>query len=306
MTSDFQTYDLLAVGELLIDLLSNENNTLLQDSQLFHKHPGGSAANLATNLAKQGKKTALVSCVGNDGFGHFLINELQQAGVATHAIRKDEAAPTSMAIISRSDQTPDFILYRAADKFIQLSQLPDQLLANCRIFHTTCFALSQQPARRSILDAAKRAHHFGNQLTIDLNYAIELWPDRSEATLVLEEFFKLKPWIKLSEDDCQRLYGQRFQQEEALFSYLHGCGVPTICFTKGKAGCTISTLKDGKQFFEAPKVDKVDHATGAGDAFWSGFIAAHLEGASLTACVANANRIAAIKLQTFGPLPKLT
>ena len=297
-------FDLLAVGELLIDLLGHDHNTDLAGTTLFQKQLGGSPANLSMNLAKQGKQTALAATIGNDGFGDFLKSELEKAKVDTAHIQQLDHYQTSLAIVSRSTDTPDFSIYRQTDHQITTEQLPNTLLANTKVFHTTCFALSKQPAQKVILEAAKRANVFGVQLSIDLNYAVEIWPEKQNAIDVVEQYLTLKPLVKLSEDDFERLYANRFKSFDQLLAYFQSFELPLVCFTKGKAGCLIAT-SDGIQEFNAPEVKKVDHATGAGDAFWSGFLAAYLDKKDIVSCVENANRIAAIKLQTFGALPIL-
>jgi fructokinase len=54
---------------------------------------------------------------------------------------------TSVIFVSKSTGTPDFIPYREADSQIVPSQITDDLLKSAKIFHTTCFALSKDPAR---------------------------------------------------------------------------------------------------------------------------------------------------------------
>jgi fructokinase len=298
-----EKYDILSVGELLIDLLGTEKAASLHDSTVFEKHLGGSAANLAMNLAKQGKRALLAATVGNDNFGRFLAEELQQAAVGTELLAFSPQ-PSSMAIVARSSTTPDFIIYRSADAHIDASQLPHSVLSNVRLLHTTCFALSLEPARGNILHAAEEAKKAGAQLSIDLNYAPEVWPNRAEAIQIVDRYLQQGPLVKLSDDDCQRLFGKQFASDEALLSYLHAAGAQWICLTKGAKGCVVSGPQ-GRAYYEAPKIERVVHATGAGDAFWSGFLSAYLDGEDMEGCVRRGNYIVGIKLQHFGALPKM-
>jgi len=54
----------------------------------------------------------------------------------------------------------------------------------------------------------------------------------------------------------------------------------------------------------AEKVERVMDATGAGDAFWSGFLFAYTKNFEIERCVKIALSLAAIKLQNIGRLPK--
>jgi fructokinase len=172
-------YDLLSVGELLADLLSTAYSKDLSDADNFQRIQGGSPANLAANMARLGASTALVSCVGNENLGSYLISEVAKTGVDVSHIAIDPTEPTSLVLVSRTTSTPDFIPYRMADRMILPEYLPDELLAQTRIFHTTCWPLSMSPASETVLDAAKRASEMGVLLSLDFNYAPRVWEDKN-------------------------------------------------------------------------------------------------------------------------------
>jgi fructokinase len=148
-------YDLLSVGELLADLLSTAYSKDLSDAANFQRFQGGSPANLTANMARLGASTALVSCVRNENLGSYLISEVAKTGVDVSHVAIDPTEPISLVLVSRTTGTPDFIPYRMADRMILPEYLPDELLAQTRIFHTTCWPLSVSPASETVLDAAK-------------------------------------------------------------------------------------------------------------------------------------------------------
>ena len=86
------------------------------------------------------------------------LNKLTENGVQTDLIATDRENPTSVIFVSKTTGTPDFIPYRYADTKISEAQVPDALLAQTTIFHTTAFALSKKPARTTILAKAKKAY----------------------------------------------------------------------------------------------------------------------------------------------------
>jgi fructokinase len=164
----------------------------------------------------------------------------------------------------------NFIPYRQADCYITIDQLPDEMIQNAKIFHTTCFALSKDPARNTILNRAKRAKEFGLKLSIDLNYSERIWLNREEAKKVIKDYLKNDPLLKISEDDCFRFF-EEVKSEDFIFDYFHNLGVTTICLTKGKNGVVVSDIHEGLFFQEAEFIQEVKDTTGAGDAFWTGF-----------------------------------
>ncbi|MEA5460694.1 sugar kinase [Arcicella sp. LKC2W] len=295
-------YALLSVGELLVDVIGTEIHHSILDTDVFERFQGGSPANMAANMARLGMNTAIVSCVGNDNLGIFLKNEVAKTGIDISHIATDEIQPTSIVIVSRTKGTPDFIAYRTADRMIQPHHIPDNLLAESAIFHTTCFALSQDPAQSAIVDAAKRANALGCRVSLDANYAPQIWPDRKQAWETISAYCSHNALVKLSEDDAERIYGHKVSEEQVIKDF-HAMGADLVCFTKGGDGSTISYEKGTKKIHLGVKPIDVIDATGAGDAFWAGFLTAWTEGKSVEICANAGGNLAALKLVTKGPLP---
>jgi len=293
--------DIVCVGEVLIDFIGHEVNTI-SNTKDFHRFLGGSPTNVAVNASRLGLNVALIATSGNDGLGEYVVKKLQSNKVVTSYIRRSLTIPTSVIFISRSKDTPEFIPYREADSHILEDQIPDELLANAKIFHTTCFALSKEPARTTILNRAHKAKSLGLQLSIDINYSEKIWPNRYEAHQVLKDYLSNNPLVKVSEDDCFRLFGET-KSEEYIFNYFHNLGVSTICLTKGKDGVKLSDSVHGTFFQEAIPLKEIKDTTGAGDAFWTGFLFAKLLNKNLEDCMTVAQKLASIKLQIVGRLP---
>lgn len=294
--------DIICIGEVLIDFIGHEINTSINRTKDYHRFLGGSPTNVAVNASRLGLKSVLVASCGQDGLGDYVVRKLKSNNVNTASIRKSDTAPTSVIFVSKSTETPDFIPYRQADCEIFESQLSDETIADAKIFHTTCFALSKNPARQTILNRAKKAKELGLKLSIDINFSERIWPDREEAKQVLKEYLANDPLVKLSEDDCYRLFAE-VKSEDYIFDYFHNLGASTICLTKGKNGVALSDVKEGLLFQEAAKIDDIKDTTGAGDAFWTGFLFAQIENRSLNECITIAQKLASIKLQNVGRLP---
>ncbi|MBL0301688.1 MAG: carbohydrate kinase [Cytophagaceae bacterium] len=294
-------YGLVAVGELLGDFIGSEISNNLYDAAKFDRFQGGSPANLASNMARLGFKTAIISAVGTDNLGKYLVEKVQEAGVDTSLVIYDKNEPSSIVLVSRTTGTPDFIPYRTADRMINPEDIPDELLKKAAVFHTTCWPLSKQPSQSAVLDAAQRAKAAGCVLSADLNFAERVWPDRTEAHRVIKEYLSHGALIKLSEDDAERFYGEEVA-EDRIFEDFFSWGAELICFTKGSKGSVVLWNKGKSRIENQPKAVNVVDATGAGDSFWSGFLAAYLAGKSPEICATAGANMARIKLTTVGPI----
>ena len=302
MRNNKKLIDILCVGEVLIDFIGHQTEVIINNTRDYHRYLGGSPTNVAMNSARLGLKSKMVATVGNDGFGEYIFKRLEDVGVITDAITKIDKKPTSVIFVSRSQKTPEFIPYREADYWISEDQIPTELLSETTIFHTTCFALSKNPAQSTILKKAEEAYNLGCKLSIDINYADELWEDKKNAIKVIKAYCKFNPLIKISEDDMLRLFERPLPHSD-IFEFFHCEGVETVCLTLGSKGVKLS--QKGKDTIQLPaiKVENVMDATGAGDAFWSGFLFAYIKERPVVECLEVALKLAALKLQNVGRLP---
>jgi fructokinase len=294
--------DILCVGEVLVDFIGHQEGVLINGTRDYHRYLGGSPTNVAMNSKRLGLNTIMVATVGNDGFGSYIAERLMSIGVNTNHLNVLDDKATSVIFVSRSEGTPDFIPYRSADCCIYEEQISREILSNTKIFHTTCFALSKNPAQKTILKKAQEAYDLGCKLSIDVNYARKLWKSQKKAFKVIKTYCQFNPLIKISEDDMLRLFEKELPHEE-IFEFFHQQGVDTVCLTLGSKGVKLS--QKGKEVIEMPaiKIDKVMDSTGAGDAFWSGFLFAYIKEKSINECLDIALKLAALKLQNVGRLP---
>ncbi len=290
--------DVLALGEVLVDLLSEEFVADLSQARTFRMHAGGSPANLCANLNWLGANTAIVSGVGQDKIGDFVLNALQSNRVDTRYVERVPQQPTSMVVVGRSKDTPDFIAYRGADYHI--GPVDQSLISSSRIVHTTAFALSREPARRNILEAFKYAFHQNKITSVDWNFAPSLWTESGND--VWSTLLETRPLLKISHDDISRFYGNALTIDDARLN-LDKISSRAICLTCGKDGVWYRGDASGSWIHHtATPVLEVKDTTGAGDAFWSGFLFEFNNGRNGEECVKKGLAIAAQKIQKVGPL----
>ena len=298
-----KTIDIICIGEVLIDFIGHEVDTPLSETKNYHRFLGGSPTNVAVNAARMGLKSMLIASCGKDGLGDYIVKKLEDNKVNTSKISQLEDVPTSVIFVSKSTTTPEFIAYREADCQIHSHQIDQSILEKGKVYHTTCFALSKNPAQKTILDGAKLAKSAGLIISIDLNYSEKIWPNRKEANSVIAQYMSYNPIIKISDDDCLRLFGEQKSDTE-IFSHFHDLGAPTICLTKGKNGVVLSDIKEGIMRHDALLIKEIKDTTGAGDAFWTGFLYAQLHHKNFDETITIAQKLAGIKLQNVGRLPE--
>lgn len=105
-----KTYDVVALGELLIDF--TENGFSEQNNGMFEANPGGAPCNVLAMLRKFGKKTAFIGKVGQDMFGSLLKHTLEELEIDTSGLCMDEAVNTTLAFVhTAKNGDRDFCLF---------------------------------------------------------------------------------------------------------------------------------------------------------------------------------------------------
>jgi len=292
--------DFLGIGELLIDFIAEESGIGLQHVRTYQRFLGGSPANIAVNVARLGGRSALVAKTGEDPFGQFLMAELRCLGVMTTYVQADAAAHTSMVFVTRGSASPDVLPIRSADARLGVDDLLPESIRRARVIHASTFALASPATRAAIRQAFEMGHEMHKVISLDPNYSPRLWPDRAEALRVLAGLYPYATLTKPSLDDAQRLFGEKLNPE-AYIRRFHELGAETVVLSMGMKGSLLSQQGESAIYFPARHMPVVD-ATGAGDAFWAGFLMAFLDGRSLPQCVLFGREIVEMKLRSVGPL----
>jgi fructokinase len=292
--------DLLAIGEIVVDLISEEETRDLREAYTFRKYPGGAPANIARYVAKLGGRSAVIAKTGIGAFGQFLQGELTRSGVLTDYLVMDQRVQTTIIFITRSKDVADSEAYRSADYQLEPGDINELAVSRAKIVHASCFALSREPSRSAVETALRKAHKLGKIISLDPNYNPAIWPDHQQAIQVLGRLFTYATISKPSLEDAERVFGAG-NTPEAYIQMFHAMGPKIVVFTMGADGIIVS--EEGKmQHIPARPVDVVD-ATGAGDAFWAGFLMSLLDDQPLSDCAQFGREIVERKLATVGPLP---
>ena len=299
--STVHAFDFIAIGEILSDLISCTELESLKDANTYQRFVGGQPTNLSRNMALLGNNTALAACVGSDTIGEHIIEQLRLTSVDTRYLQTIHEAPTTIVLVAKTRRgTPDFVIYRGADAHIQGTRALLETVAKSRILHTSAFAISREPARTTIFNALRIAQENNTLISFDPNFHPTIWPDTLEFLSILEQIYKFVDYTKPSLDDCERIFSPGLTPAEYCHRFIEW-GAKTVILTMGDQGILVSTAS-GEQYTLYPNDIQVADVTGAGDAFWAGFLSAIVEGKSNLEAALQGQALAEIKIGTVGPL----
>lgn len=262
-------FDVTALGELLVDFTYHGKSE--NDMRLFEQNPGGAPANVVCALANLGLKTSFIGKVGKDMHGDFLRLALEERGVNTSGLISAEDVFTTLAFVELSETGErkfSFARKPGADICLSSSEVRHELLNNCKVFHFGSLSLTDEPARSATVDAIHAARKAGVIISYDPNYRAPLWESEDEAVRRMCSVLGLVDIMKISDEETMLITGKA--SPEAAAEFLFDAGISCVVVTLGKNGA-YATVKGSAVQVPVPDVQVVD-TTGAGDAFWGGFL----------------------------------
>ena len=267
-------FSVSALGELLIDF--TDAGTSTGGQRLFERNPGGAPANVLVALERLGHRTAFLGKVGQDMHGEFLRATLEDQGIDTTGLVSDPDAFTTLAFVALSESGErefSFARKPGADTRLTEDELARDVIADSRVFHVGSLSLTNEPARSATLAALSCAREAGCVLSYDPNYRANLWPSVEAAMEQMRAVVPQMDLMKLSDEECELLTGEKDPQAAA--AALLAAGPKVVAVTLGAGGAYVRCADGGAEVpgFPAEAVD----ATGAGDSFWGGFLAAFCE-----------------------------
>lgn len=263
--------NLLSIGEILIDFIPQQKGMALKDVMSFERVPGGAPANVAVAVAKFGGNASLITKLGEDAFGDFLLEQLIKSGVQTDKISRTKDAATGLAFVSLHENGErDFSFYRnpSADLLFAASEIKDDWFKHGDILHFCSVDLVESPMKQAHSKAIQLAKAHGGIVSFDPNVRLPLWNNPHECRNTILKFIPLSHVIKISDEELEFITGIADEQK-AIASLFTG-DVKLVVFTKGEQGAEIY-LQNNKYSSEGYRVKVVD-TTGAGDAFIGGFL----------------------------------
>lgn len=299
--------EVVCVGETLVDFISQERANSLRTATEFTRYLGGQPANVAVYVAKLGARSAVLSSIGADRFGEFLENQLQHHGVNTEPLLETDEMPTTTAFLTQTTGVPDSQVNRGADVLLDIRDVTEELIGRAKVVHTSCFALSREPARSAIRRALRLARRDCKLVSLDPNYTPRVWPDKMEAWEVLAQILPYVTIVKPSLEDARRLFDYNMEEdelEEACLREFHDLGAAVVIVTRSGGAVTVSDGETVERVGPLPLV-QVKSVIGGSDAFWAALLVAHLDGKPWPFCIRFAHEVAALKLPVVGHVGRM-
>lgn len=285
--------DVLAFGRLGVDIYPLQDGVGLEDVETFGKYLGGSAANVAVAAARHGRRVSLISRVGDDPFGRYLLRELPRLGVSTEFVKVDPHLPTPVTFceIFPPDDFPIYF-YRqpkAPDLNVEAADLDTKAVKSARILWFTATGLSQEPSRSAHL-AALESRNRASGTIFDLDYRPMFWADADAASSHIGQALAFATVAVGNREECQIAVGEADPLRAA--AALLDRGVELAIVKQGPKGVLAMTRTETVEV--APYPVDVVNGLGAGDAFGGALCHGLLSGWSLTTILHFANVAGAI------------
>lgn len=256
--------DLYSIGEMVIDFIPGT------EARSYVANPGGAPTNVAIAVAKNGLSSSMCCKVGDDDFGRFLMDTLHQYGVKAAAPQLCEEAITTMAFVTLQEdgeRTFTFARKPGADMFLSEEDVKDEDIEDSVIIHAGSCSLSAQPVRAATEKAMRLGAEKGKIVSFDVNYRNLMWKDDQDACV--KAVFGVLPYVnllKISEEELEMMGGRN-----ELKGLMEKYKIDVLVLTLSSAGAD-AYFKGGVIHSEGRRAEKVLDATGAGDAFWGGFL----------------------------------
>src|SRR5580765_8033263 len=175
-----KAFDVIAMGRSSIDLYSNDVGSPFVEIKSFAAYVGGCPTNISVGTRRLGLRSALLTAVGADVVGDFVLHFLEQEGVETGFIPRKPGHRTSAVVlgIEPPDRFP-LVFYRdnCADIELTIEDVLAVPLAEVEVFQFAGTNLSREPSRSASLFAAERAREAGARVVLDLDFRPDQWHD---------------------------------------------------------------------------------------------------------------------------------
>jgi 5-dehydro-2-deoxygluconokinase len=298
--------DLVTIGRVSVDLYGEQVGGRLEDVSTFAKAVGGCPANIAIGVARLGLKSGLITRVGDEPMGRFVLEQLQREGVNTLGVTTDPQRLTSLVLLGiRSEDSFPLIFYRdnCADSALTADDVDEQLVASSGAVLVTGTHFSRDGSAAAQAKAMQIARRSNRKVILDVDYRPNLWgigghgagesryARSSRVTAALAPHLKLCNLIVGTEEELH-IAGGAEDTLQACRNIRVQSEAVIVC-KRGAMGCVVlpgpipNSLEDGIVGLGMPVT--VYNVLGAGDAFMAGFLRGYLRDQPFGECIRYAN-----------------
>ncbi len=304
--------DLACLGRLAVDLYAEQFGSKLEDARSMAKYLGGSSANLAFGVARLGLKSAMISRVGNEQMGRYLLQTLEQEGCDTSQVQIDPERLTALVLLGIKDRDTFPLLFvreNCADMALDAQQIDGDFIAGCRALAITGTHLSTPGTRKAAQTALAHAKAHGVVRVLDIDYRPVLWGLTSRGAGenryvadadVTRQLQEVLPEFDLLVGTEEEFYiaGGVAGDIVASLRAVRAVSAATLVVKRGALGCCVieGAIPDDINLATTYQGERVEvlNVLGAGDAFLSGLMASLLQGKDWAESTRVANACGAI------------
>ncbi|MBP7240943.1 5-dehydro-2-deoxygluconokinase [Amaricoccus sp.] len=315
-----KTLDLITIGRSSVDLYGDQIGGRLEDMGSFSKYIGGSPTNIACGTARLGLRSAVITGVGDEHMGRFIVEQLAREGVDTRGVKVDPERLTALVLLGiRDDERFPLIFYRenCADMGLTEADIDEGFIAEARAVLATGTHLSHPQTEAAVLKALTLARKHGAKTALDIDYRPNLWGvaghgegesrfvESAAVTKKLQSTLHLFDLIVGTEEEFH-IAGGSTDTLEALLAVRAVSNATLIC-KRGARGASAfegpipASLDDGQTGPGFPI--EVFNVLGAGDGFFSGLLRGWLTGEDWPTSLKFANACGAFAVSRHGCTP---
>jgi sugar/nucleoside kinase (ribokinase family) len=305
--------NVICLGELLVEIMREEVDVPHGEVGERYRgpYPSGAPANFIDSVARMAANldltTGYVGAIGDDEFGHCVIQKLKKDGVDTSQIKTLKGTTTGIAFNQyNSDGSRKFIFAPGAAGEISPNDINPSYFNDIKALHIMGSALSiSESSKEACYKAIKVAKEANPKVII--SFDPNLRPEMLDIEKILEicEPVLKDTTILLPSGEEAQMLARKEHPKEACISLLEK-GPEIVVLKQGKEGSTMFTRENPDGIHESSfKVKEID-PTGAGDAFDGAFITGFLANWEPKKILRFANAVGAAKVEFFGPMPHTT
>lgn len=294
-----RAYDLLAMGRSSLDLYAQDVGVPITAVTGFSAYVGGCPTNVSVGVRRLGMRTALLTAVGDDQVGDFVLDFLRREGVETRFAPRKPGHRTSAVLLAilPPDRFPlTFYRDNCADREIDIDDVRAAPVADSRIVFVTGTGLSHEPSRSATRLAAETARAHDTLVVVDVDYRPDQWAGPHAFAEAMADLLTHADVAIGTEEEIVAAAGDA--DLERAIAGVRAAGPGTVVVKRGPRGATVF---DAGRRTDVPgfAVD-VLNVLGAGDAFASGFLQATLGGATAVEAARVGNAAGAIVVTRHG------
>jgi len=255
---------ILSIGEILADLIGEENDGIMR----YSRYPGGAPLNVAFGIKKLNGKVGFIGSVGDDIIGNFLYDFVKKVDFNYLDVTLSNEHNTTLAFVDikeNGERDFKFNRFNSADYYINYNRL--DIIKDFNIIHFGSLMLRENEGIKLADKICEISKEHNKLLSFDINFRSDIYKSKEEAIKIYSKYIKLADILKFSEEEVEL-----FSNEKDIITGLNKItkNNQMVFVTLGSKGSLLK-YKENVIYSESIKINPID-TTGAGDAFYASIL----------------------------------